>query len=420
MLYSSKINKAISIFATAILTLGTLVSIANPVNAGYTEDLATVQKKLEEIRNQKKTIEQNIANENSLQDKYLREINNIKNQIDFLNTQITEKQLTIDELELQIKILENEIITNEQSIAQAETDILVLQDETDDRMVEMYISQKTSSSLNYVIGSGQKAIIKMSVYQKAVQTETNSMLADLSAKNQELKLKKDKLKNDKATIERDKASIEEEKLAIEKSRVSLDQQRIIYSNKRNQSVNSAAAARAALNNTTTEEQKLLAQQQLLEQQIFNSIKSIPTGAYVAAGTVIGYQGCTGLCTGPHLHFGVKLNGTPVNPCSQLQSGTLSGCGVAQSDLKWPLLNPIVLTSGYGMRWGSMHSGIDIVHYGSSPAIIAAHNGYILRGREACNTKNPLCKGGYANYVIICSNKSNCNSGLTTLYWHLAN
>jgi septal ring factor EnvC (AmiA/AmiB activator) len=419
-LYSSKLNKTLSILATTILTLGTFLSVANPVNAGYVEDLAAVQKKLAEIRNQKKTIEQNIANENSLQDKYLREISNIKNQIDFLNTQISEKQLTIDELELQIKILEDEILANENSITKAESDISVLQDETDNRMVDMYIEQKTQSSLNYVIGSGQKAIIKMSVYQKAVQTETNSLLADLSTKNQELKVKKEKLKTDKATIERDKATIEEEKLAIEKNRVSLDQQRIIYSNKRNQSAKSAAAAKAALNNTTTEEQKLLAQQQLLEQQIFNSVKSIPTGAYVAAGTIIGYQGCTGLCTGPHLHFGVKFNGSMVSPCSKLQSGTLSGCGVAQSDLKWPLLNPIVLTSSYGPRWGSFHYGIDIVHYGSNPAVIAAHNGYILRGREACDTRNPLCKGGYANYVIICSNKSNCNSGLTTLYWHLAN
>ncbi len=37
------------------------------------------------------------------------------------------------------------------------------------------------------------------------------------------------------------------------------------------------------------------------------------GAHVATGQLIGYEGCTGNCTGPHLHWGVLLNDTWVNP-----------------------------------------------------------------------------------------------------------
>jgi murein DD-endopeptidase MepM/ murein hydrolase activator NlpD len=41
------------------------------------------------------------------------------------------------------------------------------------------------------------------------------------------------------------------------------------------------------------------------------------GEQVSTGTVIGYVGCTGFCTGPHLHFEVRVNGSPVDPLGYL-------------------------------------------------------------------------------------------------------
>ena len=45
--------------------------------------------------------------------------------------------------------------------------------------------------------------------------------------------------------------------------------------------------------------------------------AVACGQQVSQGDVIGYVGCTGHCTGPHLHFEVRINGEPVDPLGYL-------------------------------------------------------------------------------------------------------
>jgi murein DD-endopeptidase MepM/ murein hydrolase activator NlpD len=45
--------------------------------------------------------------------------------------------------------------------------------------------------------------------------------------------------------------------------------------------------------------------------------SVTAGQAVAVGDRIGAVGCSGMCTGPHLHFELRLAGVPVNPAAYL-------------------------------------------------------------------------------------------------------
>ncbi len=76
--------------------------------------------------------------------------------------------------------------------------------------------------------------------------------------------------------------------------------------------------------------------------------------------------------------------------------------VSSDGMVWPASGPI--TSGFGYRWGSMHSGIDIgAGYGSS--IWAAMEGVVIMADY---------NGGYGNCVVI-----DHGGGFSTLYGHMS-
>jgi murein DD-endopeptidase MepM/ murein hydrolase activator NlpD len=49
----------------------------------------------------------------------------------------------------------------------------------------------------------------------------------------------------------------------------------------------------------------------------NSHVIVSCGQEVAQGQVVAYSGCTGFCTGPHVHFEIRIDGTPVDPLAFL-------------------------------------------------------------------------------------------------------
>ena len=50
-------------------------------------------------------------------------------------------------------------------------------------------------------------------------------------------------------------------------------------------------------------------------------EAVKKGDLVKRGAIIGQLGCSGRCSGPHVHYEVLNNGRPVNPLKFLKAGT---------------------------------------------------------------------------------------------------
>jgi len=61
---------------------------------------------------------------------------------------------------------------------------------------------------------------------------------------------------------------------------------------------------------------------------------VQLGSVVQAGDLIGYVGTTGLSTGPHLHFEIRMRGEPTDPLAfEMETGTDEPQSVASNDIK---------------------------------------------------------------------------------------
>ena len=104
----------------------------------------------------------------------------------------------------------------------------------------------------------------------------------------------------------------------------------------------------------------------------------------------------------HEVAGILAANAQVTATIQSSGSTSYDSTPSASGLIWPVSGPVV--SGFGMRWGRMHNGIDIaVGYGTQ--IVASASGNVIFAGWM---------GGYGNFVIV-----DHGGGLSTAYAHMS-
>jgi murein DD-endopeptidase MepM/ murein hydrolase activator NlpD len=91
-----------------------------------------------------------------------------------------------------------------------------------------------------------------------------------------------------------------------------------------------------------------------------SKRLVKTGDRVAQKEIIGKVGSTGLSTGPHLHYGLKKNGSYVNPAAQ------------RFERDKPLAGEDRVR--FGRQVERLRVGLDEIHIAESPRRQSAHEG----------------------------------------------
>lgn len=101
---------------------------------------------------------------------------------------------------------------------------------------------------------------------------------------------------------------------------------------------------------------------------------------------------------------VITQGTKRYPSGGSSGGSSSGPTVSITGWGWPTLQPYIITSSYGYRWGTLHRGVDISGTGKGSPIYSATDGVVEKINKNCSSYGGYlgssCGGGHGNYAYV--------------------
>ena len=341
--------------ATAALVVAlTAVTYSAPeaeVHAASLSNLQTEKQKLQaeinQVTKELKEAKNDLAKEAQYQASLSRQI-----KLNLQKVEVMSQELTILGEELDQKELELE--ETSQELDQKEQEIDSTYEQYKQRMRVMYMAGETST-LEMLFAADSFADFLTNIEMMKAITAHDTELLDT------LEVQKRSITNQKTQVERLKAEIQEQQAQVTASKADLEQT--------NQQLQTAyEESKTAMQDIELEKQQYeanLAEKNKQAAQVQSEIDAI----YAA-----------------------------------LAASSSSSSTMKDGKFIWPLPGYTYITSGYGARWGSTHTGIDISGGGCYGAgIVAAASGTVIRAATHWS---------YGNYVIV-----DHGGGYTTLYAH---
>ena len=343
-------------------------------------DQDAIQSKLDDVNGKISDLQGQIDEEEAYQAELSEQISLYQQQIALMDEQINALEDQIEEKNAEIDTLQVEISTLEEDIAAKQVEI----DETyalfKERMVALYQAGETSS-LAMLLSSDSFADFVTNVQLMQAVSESDQQLVNkLRTQKEEQQAQKDEKEAAEAEVQAALTQIQqdEEQLVLERA----DQQSARESLEAAYAESKTAMQdlEAMKANYEANREEIEAEEAAVEaelQQLYASMASSSSSSS---------SGSSGSSS----------------------SGSSSNVIVDTGDLsfRWPLPGYTTVTSGYGARWGTTHTGIDISGGGcyGSP-IVAAESGTVI-----------LCQwySTYGQCIIV-----DHGGGYSTLYAHMS-
>ena len=343
-------------------------------------DQDAIQSKLDDVNGKISDLQGQIDSEEAYQAELSEQISLYQQQIALMDEQIGALEDQIEEKNAEIETLQTDIASLDEEIAAKQVEIDETYEQFKERMVALYQAGETSS-LAMLLSSDSFADFVTNVQLMQAVSESDQQLVEkLRTQKEEQQAQKDEKEAAEAEVQAALTQIQEDEAQLVEERSDQQSARESLEAAYAESKTAMQDLEAMKANYEANREEIEAEEAAVEaelQQLYASMASSSSSSS---------SGSSGSSS----------------------SGSSSNVIVDTGDLsfRWPLPGYTTVTSGYGARWGTTHTGIDISGGGcyGSP-IVAAESGTVI-----------LCQwySTYGQCIIV-----DHGGGYSTLYAHMS-